>query len=231
MDKIFLTGGTGRLGRELQKYLDCVAPTRAEMDIVDNPWIDKECAAIVHCAAYTDVDGCERDPDKAQAVNITGTRNIADLALKHNKPLIYISTEYVFDGRKGQYREDDERKPVNVYAQTKSLGEDVARYAPRSLVVRLVLKERPWKYPAAFVDQYTSGDYVDRIAPIVAEVVNKRNKFRRHDIIHIGTGRKSIFELAKRTRNVNPMLRLDIKTPLPYDTSLDTTKWEIIRAR
>lgn len=219
---ILLTGGSGLLGRELQKYIDCVAPTHAELDITDS---DLELPAgvdcIVHAAAYTDVEGAERDHEACYRTNVIGTRNIAGLGV----PVVYISTEYAFDGERGGYAESDPPSPFNYYAVTKVLGEEAVRAAPRSLVIRCIFKPRPFEHPRALIDQFTSGDYVDVIAPLVARVINARELFATHDTIHVGTGKKRIFDLARQTKDVVPLRRLDVKTPLPRDTSLDTGRF------
>ncbi|MCG2712492.1 MAG: dTDP-4-dehydrorhamnose reductase [Candidatus Omnitrophica bacterium] len=83
------------------------------------PWL------IIHAAAFTDVDGCEKYPEKAEAINVQGTRNIVGLCREYNIKLIYISTDYVFDGEKlSAYTESDPTSPLNVYGRTKLLGEE-----------------------------------------------------------------------------------------------------------
>lgn len=94
---------------------------------------------IVHAAAMTDVDGCEREPDQAYHINVTGTRNIAVAALEIGCPMVYISTDYVFDGLAEQpYREYDEVNPQSTYARTKWLGEQIVRqHIARHYIVRI----------------------------------------------------------------------------------------------
>lgn len=218
---ILLTGGTGRLGSELRKHIECYAPSRQEFDILNPVW-RQEPELIVHCAAFTDVVGAELYRSDALAVNVTGSANLTRF------PIIYVSTEYVFDGVVGGYDEMSEPNPVNWYAQTKLAGEFVVRAAPKSLVIRCLFKERPFRHPAACVDQFTSGDYVDVIAPMIAECVRRFDEFKDHDTIHVGTHRKSTYDLAKQTRVVQPISVADVKTVhLPRDTSLNLSKWEM----
>ena len=100
---------------------------------------------IVHCAAITDVDGCERNPDLAFAVNVLGTRNMAIAAQQSDCPLVYISTDYVFDGTQDvPYREYDAPAPQSVYARTKWLGERVTR----ELLSRFYIVRVAWLYGA-----------------------------------------------------------------------------------
>ncbi len=83
--------------------------------------------AVIHTAALTDVDLCEKEPKRAYTVNVEGTRNLAQLCKGEKIPLIYVSTDYVFDGKKGNYTERDILNPVNVYGKTKLEGENVVK--------------------------------------------------------------------------------------------------------
>lgn len=214
---ILLTGGSGLLGTELQKHIECYAPSHSEFDIIDAVELPSDVDLIVHCAAYTDVVKAEDERDKCYATNVIGTRNMARLEL----PIVYISTEYVFGGGKGNYAPWDTPDPVNFYSLTKLLGEGMCAFAPASLIIRCVFKPRPFEHPRACTDQWTSGDYVDVIAPMIADQINEWDG-KDHHVIHIGTGRKSIYDLAKQTSPyVKPCLRSDIKSvKLPMDTSL-----------
>ncbi len=83
---------------------------------------------VVHTAAWTDVDACEKDPEKAYRVNFTGTENIAVACKKSGANLIYISTDFVFDGSKnGLYKETDKPSPLNIYAKSKLEGEEAVK--------------------------------------------------------------------------------------------------------
>src|SRR5437879_8023465 len=95
-------------------------------------------ALVIHTAGYTDVDGCERDPEIAFAVNAQGTRRVTEGAVKANARLIYISTDYVFDGKKTEpYTERDPVNPLNVYGRSKLAGEEEAlKGCRRTLVLR-----------------------------------------------------------------------------------------------
>jgi dTDP-4-dehydrorhamnose reductase len=92
---------------------------------------------VVHLAAFTDVDSCEAQPELARRVNHIGTRNVADAAADHGIRLIYVSTDYVFDGTKTtEYEESDEPNPLNVYGQTKLAGESKVARLPDHWIVR-----------------------------------------------------------------------------------------------
>lgn len=135
---ILITGANGQLGTELRYLLDerdeeYVAVDVAEMDITDEAKVDQvfsevRPSIIYHCAAYTAVDAAEDEgKDLDYAINVTGTEIIAKAAAKYQAKLVYISTDYVFDGDKpvGQAWEVDEKThPQTEYGRTKRLGEE-----------------------------------------------------------------------------------------------------------
>lgn len=78
---------------------------------------------VIHTAAFTDVDACEIEPQRARDVNALGTKNVADACKEHGAKLVYVSTDYVFDGEDGPYSEEDPTHPINVYGESKLAGE------------------------------------------------------------------------------------------------------------
>ena len=87
---------------------------------------------IIHAAALTDVDKCEENPELAKLLNYEVTKEIAKIPAY----IVYISTDYIFDGEKGNYREDDKPNPINVYGLTKLMGEEAVKKAEKYLIVR-----------------------------------------------------------------------------------------------
>jgi len=220
--KILLTGGSGLLGSELLKIdNNIVAPNRASMDVNDKEscrhWIDKEKPdVLVHAAAFTSPPNCEQEPSKARHINITGTTNLVDLCEEKNIKFVYVSTDYVFDGARGLYSTDDAINPINKYALTKAAGELAARTYENSLIIRTSFCQSEFPYEKAFVDQYTSRDYVDIIAPKILNCI-KRDSI---GIVHVGTERKTVFELAKRRKpDVGELSIKDVSFNPPRDTS------------
>lgn len=132
--KVLVTGVKGQLGydvvNELEKRgLEAVGVDIQEMDITDADSVNSvmgEAApdAVIHCAAYTAVDAAEDNVEICRKVNAGGTQNIANMCRKLDIPMIYISTDYVFDGQgERPWLPDDERAPLNVYGQSKYEGE------------------------------------------------------------------------------------------------------------
>ncbi|MCI0427658.1 MAG: dTDP-4-dehydrorhamnose reductase [Nitrospiraceae bacterium] len=132
--RILITGAQGQLGHALQQALsggDLILKDLPEFDLTHSDSESQIVAArpsvILHVGAYTDVDGAEREPDHALAVNAQGTTFVARAAATLNARLIYLSTDYVFDGTKSTpYREEDVPHPINAYGQSKREGEIAA---------------------------------------------------------------------------------------------------------
>ena len=143
--RILITGANGQLGHELQRVLRGHTVIRAvwpEFDLLKTD-VEKHVLAarpdvVFHTASYTDVDGAEGEPDKAMAVNAEGTERVARATGKAGARLIYLSTDYVFDGRKGSpYVETDKPNPLNAYGRSKLEGEQRAlACCPNTLIVR-----------------------------------------------------------------------------------------------
>lgn len=173
--------------------------------------------------------GAETKRAACWQLNVEGTRRIALAARAAGAKLVLISTDYVFDGERGNYREDDVPGPVlNYYALTKLLAEEMARsIMPQGqlLIIRTSFRAREWPHPKAFTDLFTSQDYIDVLAPHIALAVCKARVIP-HDTMHIAGKRRSSFELAReRAPQVEPAFRADASVKLPADVSLDTSRW------
>lgn len=236
--RIFMTGASGRLGSELQTLLNVAhAPDETTLDVTDATRVRDTVVAcapdvVLHLAAFTDVKGAEANKRDCWRVNVVGTRHVAQAARAAGARLVHISTDYVFAGDRGMYREDDPLgPPVNYYALTKLVSEEVARTAGACLVVRTSFRPRRWPYPTAFDDVYTSQDYVDVIAPMIAEAVEHLDAIDQ-ETLHIATERKTIYELARRRApQVEPASSASAGVAYPRDVSLDTSRWAALRAR
>jgi len=144
--RIVVTGAEGQLGvallRSLAPHGKVIGVDLADLDVTHPDCADRVAALdpdwVVHAAAMTDVDGCERDPAGATAVNAEGTRRVAEGCRRADAGLVYLSTDYVFDGRKRTpYTEEDIPAPLNAYGRSKLEGErGVRRLVSRWLIVR-----------------------------------------------------------------------------------------------
>jgi len=152
MKKILITGAGGMLAQDVDAVLQgsCEIITKGEHDL-DICHGDKVCEIIdnlrpdivINCAAYTQVDDCETEHEKAFAVNAEGVRNIALACRDQGSLLVHISTDYVFDGtKKESYRETDETHPLSIYGQSKLAGEKFVR----DILKRFVIIRSLWLY-------------------------------------------------------------------------------------
>lgn len=226
--KILLTGGSGLLGRELLKINPEInAPSSDELDVTKTKSIIKNIKKykpdlVIHCAAILDNDILKEAPDYAVQVNIIGTANIAMVCSYFSLRLIYISTDYIYRGDKGDYKEDDEILPYNFYSWTKLGGECAMKCVKDHLIIRTSFGPSKFPYKQAFNDGWRSKDYVDVIAPMIYEAAISDLT----GVLNIGTDRKSLFSYAKeRNKDVEPVLIKDSGFDAPWDTSLDLTKW------
>ncbi len=197
--RILITGGSGLLGKQLlplmqaengdgylfdRVYID--TPSHQELDITKEIAPNQKYDLIIHSAAYTDVVGAETNHEACFDTNVMGVYNL--LMAYPDTPIVYISSEYAY-------------KPVNYYSKTKLLGEVVVKQlAKRYFIIRTLFKPTPFPFPKAFVDQYTQGDYVDRIAPMIKREIMHWLTKDKSKFMYVGTGRKTIYDLAKRTR-------------------------------
>lgn len=206
---------------------------------------------IVHSAAYTDVDGCEINKERAFKINYLGTNALAQISRDVGlELLIYVSTDYVFDGEKGLYTEYDIPAPVNYYGLTKLLGEiSVRNSLPRnSVIVRvsglygyspigrrnfgIIALEKLLKRESieAFSNQWLSPTYVKSLAEVMIRIVEEETT----GIIHIAGERMSRYEFAVKLAEAlgverdlvrpKPIEQARLIAKRPKDSSLNTSK-------
>jgi dTDP-4-dehydrorhamnose reductase len=134
--RALITGANGQLGIALQKSLrehDVISLGHAELNVTDAASVrraieDAHPNVVIHCAAWTDTAGCEREPDRAMLVNSQGARNVAEACREAGALIVYVSSNEVFDGEKAApYSEDDPPNPINAYGRSKLAGEVAVR--------------------------------------------------------------------------------------------------------
>jgi dTDP-4-dehydrorhamnose reductase len=218
-----------------------VAEQAREALLVTSPQV------VIHCAACTDVDGCTRDPDRAWADNATATRNVAQAAAEIGALVLYLSTDYVFDGTKGApYLEGDEPNPLNVYGESKLAGEEAIRELTEHVIVRTQWLYGPGggnfvasilRAAAAGRDLRVVEDEVGRptYAPDLADGIWRLLASGARGIFHLaGQGSCSRYELARAALDeagmsetpVGRMLSADWDSPTvrPLDTRLGDSR-------
>lgn len=233
--RIIFTGGSGLLGSEFRKIQpDMNYPSSKEFDVTNFDQIKKYveadgCDLIIHAAAFISPPLIEKNPLKAIEVNIVGTSNVVKLCMEIGARLIYISTDYVFKGDKGNYKEDDPVYPVNKYAWSKLGGECAVRMYDKSLIIRTTFGPNVFAYPKAFIDQWTSRESVAVIAGKIAKLLDKDIC----GVIHVGGKRKTGYEYAKSldaAKEIGKLSVNDVSFTAPKDTSLNCGKYnEIIQ--
>lgn len=213
-DKILITGAQGLLGSAIVKAAQGYEVYATDFKDLDITEVNKVKARlrkvkpqiVIHVAAYTDVDGCEKNPQIAYRVNVDGTRNIAQACCEVGAKLIFISTDYVFDGNKNTpYREEDEVNPLGVYGKTKAEAEEiVCNLVPQHLIVRssflfgkgkkgfveaIIEQAKKNKTVKVVCDKYGTPTYVNDLAAAIiglAEpIVKDKFHFSEKNILHI----------------------------------------------
>lgn len=261
-EQVLIIGAAGRLGRELVHLYGprVQAFTRADLDITDAEQTREKIFAlspklIINCAAFTDVDAAEQNPGQAFNVNALGVRNIAEVAREIAADLVYISTDYVFDGRKGEpYTEDDPTGPVNHYGRSKLTGEYIAaRYWHRTYIIRtgILYGRFGLNYLQAIIDNLTAGKSIAAVSDQAASPTSTYDLAKAIQLIAVsgryGTyhvvngGRASRWQLAETVRTAVSHWFPEVKkvpirplslvqagkiAPRPADTALSCAKLE-----
>lgn len=234
--RALITGGSGQLGYDIAKLLEendtCMyAPTHSEMDITNEESVEKTFElfhpdVVFHCAAYTAVDKAEEDKEKCYDINVNGTKNIVSASRKYGSKVVYISTDYVFQGDKeGVYVTADITNPINYYGYTKCCGEQEVMSLDDYLIVRIswvfgingknfvktMLNLANTKKELNVVsDQVGSPTYTYDLAKLLIDMVNK-NKVGIYHATNEGycswyEFAKYIFAVSNIDIKVNPIL-------------------------
>jgi dTDP-4-dehydrorhamnose reductase len=258
--KVLITGASGMLGHRLALEFASVFDVYVTQYQKSTPlpgcrdlWIDItqpiessfKPDLVIHTAALTDVDYCQRNPDEAWKVNVTGTHHLIK-AFPRAK-FVYISTDFVFDGADGNYTETDRPRPINVYAQTKYVGELLV---PESgLIVRTcifghnlpgfkeslpekILRQLRANEPVSlFDDLYSTPIYTGSLARLLLGAVASDLSgvwniagSERVSKYQFGLMLADLFELDPGLLSANQALTFPFEAERPRDVSLNTTK-------
>lgn len=230
-ESLLFTGGGGLLGRAFRSLIPRGRyPTSKEFDVRNieqmSVFIETlRLSTVVHAAAATSPPKVDQDPMLALDTNIVGTANLVRLCMTHALKLIYISTDYVFRGDGGAYREEDPVYPVNKYAWSKLGGECAVRMYDNSLIVRTSFGPDVFPYTKAMVDQWTSREGVSQIAAKIAALLSSPAT----GVVHVGGARRSVWDYARslneKRGDITPISIRDLPFAVPVDTSLCTDRY------
>lgn len=228
---ILITGAAGKLGAAVWALLpEAIGATRVDFDLSNasqmSAFLDQhpQVTTILHCAAMISPPKINEDIAQAIQSNIIGTALLSAECYKRNIRLVYISTDYVFSGEKGMYKEADELLPQNKYAWSKLGGECAVQMLDNYVIIRLSFGPDIFPYKAAFTDQYTSRESASVIAKKIKNIVVSDFK----GVIHIGGDRKSVYEyaLSLGAENIDKISIKDMSVKMPTDTSLDCSLYK-----
>ena len=242
---ILLTGGSGTLGQSIINstlFENLKAPDIKELNITNSQSIDdylnsNEIDAVIHCAALARMSECEKNPISAIETNIIGTSNLVisvlKTALEKNKVIrfVYISTDGVYEGTKGNYSERDATIPYNRYGWTKLGGECAVNLLKDYCIIRTrFFNPSNLEFDGSPSDLFTSKVPIDYLVKAIYTML--WNKFV--GTINIGGPRKSEYEVNRQFKNtIKPCKRKDIleilKFNLAKDASMNIDLWEKIK--
>lgn len=242
--RILVTGSNGQLGKALQKVLpkkDSFFTTRKDFDITNEKETVQQIASVrpeivIHTAAYTDVDGCEKNPSLAFLINVKGTENIVLACQKIGAKAIYISTDFVFDGKKkSPYKEEDLPNPLSVYGKTKVQGEEIIKKLPKYYIIRtawlfgngknfvrtILELSKKQKEIKVVNDQVGCPTYAFDLAKAIWQLIQKKSPFGVYHITN--SGQCSWYEFAKE------ILKLEGKSKKVEIKPITSKEWQKIK--
>ena len=200
MQKILVTGSNGRFGKILQNLnvKKFIFKNKKQLNILSSKSISKNLkkykpSHVLHLAGLSrPMIIHEKDIIKSINLNIVGTCNLVKEASKLGIKIIYLSTSYVYPGKKGNYREEDAVKPWNNYSWSKLGGECAVQMYKNSLIIRMCMTEKPFIHKKAYVNVKTNFIYQEDAAKIILKLINKKG------IINVGGPSQSVFNFAKK---------------------------------
>jgi dTDP-4-dehydrorhamnose reductase len=230
--KIVVTGGDGLLATELKKYF--IVRPESSGGVVDMFFLNRDMLdvtnkfdlfltldkifpdIVIHCAALTNSTYVNKNRAESIEVNIIGTAHLAMWCARNGCRMVYISTDYIYDGSlKQEHREDEAVKPNNLYATTKLGGECAVELVPNHLIIRTSFGASKFPYEEAYDDLIVSKDYVDVIAPMIFRAARSSV----NGILNIGTEAKSVYDYAvKRNPDVNRLYLREVRTNFALNT-------------
>ena len=200
MKKIIFTGGNGRFGNVFRSYKNnykIYYPTKYILNIENIKSIESYFRKIkpdylIHCAGLSrPINIHENDISKSISTNIIGTCNIVKICQQFQTKLIYFSTNYVYPGTKGNYKEEDPILPINNYALSKLGGECAVKMYKNSLILRICMTEKPFIHKQAFSDVEMNFMFHEDLAKNLLKLIDKKG------IINVGGKKQKVIKFAK----------------------------------
>tara|TARA_E500000331_G_C17246399_1_gene709258 strand:- start:879 stop:1592 length:714 start_codon:yes stop_codon:yes gene_type:complete len=233
--KILISGGGGKFAKQLlvqgRKSFEISSPSRQEMDVLNPRQIYSKIVRFnpdyfIHAAAMTrPMKNHEIAPIKSMKTNIEGTCNVVDACYTTGIKLIYISTDYVYTGKSGNYSEQDGVLPFTKYGWSKLGGECAARMYDNSLILRIAMCEKPFPHPGAMIDVKKSSIFSDEAAKITLQLLGETG------IINIGGANQTIYDFVSKHQEVKPITRNSSDSTMMPDVSMNTDKLNEISRR
>jgi dTDP-4-dehydrorhamnose reductase len=229
--KILVTGGNGEFCRHLVeqgKHHSFLTPTKKELDIRDSVGIDRYVQShleqfdyVIHAGAITRPMVIHEDnPKLSIETNIIGTSNIVLMCERYNKKIVYISTDYVYEGIDGDYKETDSMKPFTKYGWSKLGGECAVQMYDNHLILRMAMNKKPFPHLKALKDMRKSLMYIEDAAKVTLKLLDEVG------VINVGGKSQSVYNFVKEENvDIEPIYLKDISdVNMATDCSMDTTK-------
>jgi dTDP-4-dehydrorhamnose reductase len=201
INKIVVSGGNGRFATVLKKAVNSknyYFPSKSQMNILNLKSLEKYLKIkkpkyFIHVAALSrPMSIHDKKISKSIDMNIIGTCNVVKVCEKMKIKLIYFSTGYVYPGVRGNYNENDAVKPINKYAISKLGGECAVKMYDNSLILRIIMCEKPFIHKFAFHDVKTNFIFQNDVAKMIPKLLNKKG------IINIGGKTQTVYNFAKK---------------------------------
>ena len=205
MVKILVTGADSRFGKILKKTEtkhNLIFRNKKQLNILSEASIQKNIKNykpnyILHMAGLSrPMKIHEKNISKSIDLNIIGTCNVVKLSSKFKIKLIYLSTNYIYPGTKGNYSENDAIKPWNNYAWSKLGGESAVQMYKNSLIIRLCMTENPFIHKKAFANVKLNFIFQENAAKLILKIINKKG------LINVGGPSKTVFDFAKKYNKI-----------------------------
>ena len=227
-DKILVTGGEGRFAKVLRNKnskLNLVFKNKKQMDIM-KPKIIENCLKkekpkiVLHTAGLSrPMEIHDKNIIKSIDLNIIGTANITKICKKLNIKLVYFSTGYVYEGKKGNYNEQDPVKPFNNYGLSKLGGEASVQMYKNSLILRITMTEKPFAYKKAYVNLKTNFMFHEDLAELLPKIIKQKG------ILNVGGSPSSVYHFARKfNKSVKKINYNKKKLPLNQTFSISKLK-------